>query len=84
MRKHVYLILAIAGFALPYYYFVSFLAANGLDFRVPHFVCGLCLLSSSRGCSIQHRQAVALSSSSADGRALVRLTALSLRARIQN
>ena len=34
MRKSVYLILAIVGFVLPYYYFVSFLAANGLDFRV--------------------------------------------------
>ena len=34
MRKNVYLILAIVGFALPYFYFVSFLTANGLDFRV--------------------------------------------------
>ena len=34
MRKKVYLILAIVGFLLPYYYFVSFLTANGLDFRV--------------------------------------------------
>ena len=34
MRKNVYLILSIVGFALPYYYFVSFLIANGLDFRV--------------------------------------------------
>jgi hypothetical protein len=30
MRK-VYLFLAIAGLALPYYFFVSFLAQNGLD-----------------------------------------------------
>src|SRR5438552_18932803 len=34
MRKNVYLILAIVGFTLPYFYFVSFLTANGLDFRV--------------------------------------------------
>ena len=34
MRKNVYLILSIVGFALPYYYFVSFLIASGLDFRV--------------------------------------------------
>ena len=34
MRKNVYLILAIAGFVLPYYFFVSFLVANGLDFRL--------------------------------------------------
>ncbi len=34
MRKNVYLIMAIVGFALPYYYFVSFVAANGLHFRV--------------------------------------------------
>lgn len=34
MRKNVYLILAIVGFALPYYFFVSFLATNGFQFRV--------------------------------------------------
>lgn len=34
MRKNVYLILSIVGFALPYYFFVSFLATNGLQFRV--------------------------------------------------
>jgi hypothetical protein len=34
MRKKVYLILSIVGLLLPYYYFVSFLTANGLDFRV--------------------------------------------------
>lgn len=34
MIKRVYLILAVAGFVVPYYYFVSFLVANGLDFRL--------------------------------------------------
>lgn len=29
--KKLYLLLAIAGFVLPYYFFVSFLIANGLD-----------------------------------------------------
>lgn len=33
MRK-LYLLLAVAGFALPYYFFVSFLLANGLDLRL--------------------------------------------------
>jgi len=32
--KRVYLILAIAGLVLPYYYFVSFLVANGLNVRL--------------------------------------------------
>ena len=31
MMKRVYLILAIAGFILPYYFFISFVAANGLN-----------------------------------------------------
>ena len=30
-QKHVYLILAVIGFVGPYYFFVSFLAAHGLD-----------------------------------------------------
>jgi Protein of unknown function (DUF2834). len=34
MKKNVYLILAIVGLVLPYYYFVSFLAMNGPDSRV--------------------------------------------------
>jgi uncharacterized protein DUF2834 len=34
MKKNVYLILAIVGLVVPYYYFVSFLAVNGLDSRV--------------------------------------------------
>jgi hypothetical protein len=29
--KLLYLILAVAGFILPYYFFISFLAANGLN-----------------------------------------------------
>ncbi len=29
--KRVYLILAMAGFILPYYFFISFLTANGLN-----------------------------------------------------
>ncbi len=29
--KLLYLILAMAGFILPYYFFISFLAANGLN-----------------------------------------------------
>lgn len=33
MRRTTYLILAVAGFVIPYYYFVSFLLAQGLDFR---------------------------------------------------
>jgi hypothetical protein len=31
MMKRLYLILAIAGFILPYYFFISFLTANGLN-----------------------------------------------------
>jgi hypothetical protein len=34
MKKNVYLILAIVGLVVPYYYFVSFLAVNGLHFGV--------------------------------------------------
>jgi len=30
-RKHFYLILAIIGFVGPYYFFISFLMAHGLD-----------------------------------------------------
>jgi hypothetical protein len=30
-RKHVYLVLAVIGFAAPYYFFISFLMAHGLD-----------------------------------------------------
>ena len=30
-RKQIYLILAIAGFIVPYWFFVSFLFANGLN-----------------------------------------------------
>ena len=30
-RKHLYLILAVIGFVGPYYFFVSFLTAHGLD-----------------------------------------------------
>jgi len=32
-RKHFYLIMAIAGLAVPYYFFISFLMAHGLDGR---------------------------------------------------
>jgi len=31
MMKRVYLILTIVGFILPYYFFISFLTANGLN-----------------------------------------------------
>ena len=31
MRKTLYLVLAILGFVVPYSFFVSFLAANGVD-----------------------------------------------------
>ena len=34
MRKTAYLILAILGFLLPYYFFISFLVAHGLDLRL--------------------------------------------------
>ena len=30
-RKHIYLVLAAIGFVAPYYFFISFLAAHGLD-----------------------------------------------------
>lgn len=30
-RKHLYLILAVAGFLAPYYFLISFIAAHGLD-----------------------------------------------------
>ena len=30
-QKHIYLILAIIGFIAPYYFFISFLMAHGLD-----------------------------------------------------
>ena len=30
-RKHIYLVMAIIGFAAPYYFFISFLMAHGLD-----------------------------------------------------
>jgi len=33
MRKKLYLLLAIAGLILPYYFFISFLTANGPDSR---------------------------------------------------
>ena|SRR5215813_2909935 len=33
-RKHIYLFLAIAGFAAPYYFFISFLLTHGLDARL--------------------------------------------------
>jgi hypothetical protein len=33
MRK-LYLLLAVIGFALPYYFFVSFLVANGLNLQL--------------------------------------------------
>jgi len=32
-RKHFYLVLAIVGLAVPYYFFISFLMAHGLDGR---------------------------------------------------
>ncbi len=34
MRKNLYLILAIIGFVIPYYYFVSFTIENGLNLRI--------------------------------------------------
>ena len=33
-RKHIYLFLTVIGFILPYYFFISFLAAHGLDARL--------------------------------------------------
>ena len=33
-RKHIYLFLAVIGFIGPYYFFISFLAAHGLDGRL--------------------------------------------------
>ncbi|PYP82855.1 MAG: hypothetical protein DMF61_24985 [Blastocatellia bacterium AA13] len=33
-RKRFYLMLAIVGFVIPYYFFVSFLLANGPDGRL--------------------------------------------------
>jgi hypothetical protein len=33
-RKHVYLLLAIIGFIVPYYFLISFLRAHGLDGRL--------------------------------------------------
>ena len=32
--RRLYLLLAIAGFALPYYFFVSFPVTNGFDFQL--------------------------------------------------
>ncbi len=32
--KRVYLVLAVAGLVLPYYFFISFLVANGLNGRL--------------------------------------------------
>lgn len=32
--RHVYLILSIAGFVLPYYFLVTFLLENGFDLRL--------------------------------------------------
>jgi hypothetical protein len=32
--KRLYLLLAVIGFVLPYYFFVSFLIANGLDLQL--------------------------------------------------
>ena len=33
-RKRLYLILAVVGFAAPYYFFITFLAAHGFDARL--------------------------------------------------
>ena len=33
-RKHIYLFFAVNGFIVPYYFFVSFLVAHGLDVRL--------------------------------------------------
>src|SRR5437764_9334004 len=32
-QKHLYLILAVIGFVGPYYFFISFLTAHGLDWK---------------------------------------------------
>jgi hypothetical protein len=34
IMKRLYLILAVAGFVLPYYFYVSFLMAHGLDLQL--------------------------------------------------
>jgi len=34
IRRHVYLLLAVIGFIVPYYFFISFLSAHGLDVRL--------------------------------------------------
>ena len=34
IRKRIYLILAVVGFIAPYYFFISFLLAHGLDARL--------------------------------------------------
>src|SRR5215510_5895934 len=33
-RKHIYLFLAVVGFVVPYYFFISFLMAHGFDARL--------------------------------------------------
>lgn len=33
-RKHVYLLLTVIGFIVPYYFFISFLMLHGLDPRL--------------------------------------------------
>ena len=33
-RRHVYLLLAVIGFIVPYYFFISFLLVHGLDLRL--------------------------------------------------
>ena len=33
MRRQIYLILAVLGFIVPYYFFISFLATHGFDAR---------------------------------------------------
>lgn len=44
-QKHLYLILALIGFAAPYYFFISFLMTHGLDAEA--FVAGLFATRSS-------------------------------------
>ncbi|MBI9044186.1 MAG: DUF2834 domain-containing protein [Anaerolineaceae bacterium] len=34
MKRYMYLVLAIIGFILPYYFFVPFVIENGLDFAL--------------------------------------------------
>ena len=34
MRKHTYLLLAVIGLIVPYYFLISFVMANGLDARL--------------------------------------------------